>query len=756
MRKIRLLAVGGAVMCLLFWLVAGSAAARPGHAGNNAHANPDRGEPRWDEGLWEDPTLPVAEESVDWYPWITVPLTTLAISLFFLLILRDRVRRRTRELAHSNLALRREVEEHEYARNALETSERRFRQIVEALPLGVHMYRVETDGNLIFTEANPAADRLLGVNHRQFIGRRIEEAFPALAGTEIPARYLATALRGEPFHAEQFVYRDDQIGGAFEVHATQTAPGQVVALFADITERKLAEEALKDAEERYHALVEATTDAVFVETPDGRVLHCNRAACDIYGCSRAEMLQLTVADLVPPEVAAALPALAERQLAEGGMRVEAIGRRKDGSLFPIEVSTRLIQMGGEPRIVAFVRDITERKRNEQALRVRAQWLRTTLTCVGDAVITTDTDGRINFLNPTAARLSGWSLDDALGKPLSTVFHIINELSLAEVENPVAKVIRERRVVGLANHTLLIGRDGSRRPIADSGAPILDEEGRLLGVVLVFRDMTGQRAMEAQLRQQQKLEAIGTLAAGVAHEVNNPIQAILGYGALIVHEAPPDSALARNGQEILAECRRISEIIRNLLTFARQEKGERQPADLLEIVRATLSLANKLLIKDRITVRLELPERLPTVVCQSQQIQQVVMNLLTNARDALNERYPEGGPDKWLRIGAERFDRDGRGWVRVTVEDRGVGIPPELMERIFDPFFTTKPVDKGTGLGLSVSHGIVREHNGRLYAESEVGQYARFHLELPTQEEVGVKSTAGTGELLAGWKGQPQG
>ena len=178
---------------------------------------------------------------------------------------------------------------------------------------------------------------------------------------------------------------------------------------------------------------------------------------------------------------------------------------------------------------------------------------------------------------------------------------------------------------------------------------------------------------------------------------------------------------------------MATIVRNLLTFARHETQSHSPADIHEIIGATLSLIQTVMPRDQITLEMDIPENMPRIKCRSQQIQQVLMNLLTNARDALDEKYPECNPDKIIRVTAQVFEKAGKAWIRTTVEDHGTGISPEIQEKMFDPFFTTKEPGKGTGLGLAISHGIVEEHGGELHCESEPGQWTRFHLDLPVDE-----------------------
>jgi PAS domain S-box-containing protein len=275
-------------------------------------------------------------------------------------------------------------------------------------------------------------------------------------------------------------------------------------------------------------------------------------------------------------------------------------------------------------------------------------------------------------------------------------------------------------------------------------------------------------MESQLRQSQKLESIGTLAGGVAHEINNPINGIMNYAQLIIDRLGEANPVAEFAAGIYEETERVAGIVSNLLSFARQEKQAQGEAGVHDIVNQTLSLVAAVLRHDQISTEVDLPTDLPAIRCRSQQIQQVLMNLITNARDALNEKYPGHDDNKKIILNAECGMRNAEGkWerlacggsppfpgselcVRLTVKDLGPGMPAEVRERIFDPFYTTKPKDRGTGLGLSISHGIIKDHGGVLSVESEPGEWTRCCIDLPmwnvaTGQEEQVASCSVRGE-----------
>ncbi len=238
------------------------------------------------------------------------------------------------------------------------------------------------------------------------------------------------------------------------------------------------------------------------------------------------------------------------------------------------------------------------------------------------------------------------------------------------------------------------------------------------------------SLEAHMRNQQKLESIGTLASGVAHEINNPINGVLNYGQIILDNYPNDEALRDYANEIIRETNRVAIIVRNLLQFSRDEKQRHSYANIEDIINSTASLIRTIIQREQITLDIDIPRNLPQVKCRSQQIQQVIMNLLTNARDALNEKYKKFDANKLIQLSCEQFIKEDRNWIRVIVEDHGNGIPESIQDRILDPFFTTKSRDKGTGLGLSISYGIVEEHHGKLSLESKAGEYTKFYLDLP--------------------------
>jgi two-component system, cell cycle sensor histidine kinase and response regulator CckA len=360
-------------------------------------------------------------------------------------------------------------------------------------------------------------------------------------------------------------------------------------------------------------------------------------------------------------------------------------------------------------------------------------LRITLDSIGDAVITTDARGRITRMNPVATELTGWSIEAAANRPLPEIFRIVNVRTRQPVANPVDRVLATGGLVGLANHTALIGRDGTERQIADSGAPIRDSRGRVVGVVLVFRDVTDQYHLEEQLRHSQKMEAVGRLAGGIAHDFNNLLQAIQGYTTIALAHAPDEGRTRGDLEEVLRTVDRAAVLVRQLLTFSRRQPFKPEPLDINNLISDLIKLLRRV-IGVNIELSVHFDNDLPPVDADRGQIEQVLMNLCVNARDAM----PEGGE---IRIQTGRADLDeafcqAHPWAKpgryslVSVSDDGVGMDADVMERIFEPYFTTKNPSEGTGLGLSTVFAIVQRHEGLLHATSTPGAGSTLHVYLP--------------------------
>jgi PAS domain S-box-containing protein len=361
-----------------------------------------------------------------------------------------------------------------------------------------------------------------------------------------------------------------------------------------------------------------------------------------------------------------------------------------------------------------------------AIFEKSQWLETTLRGIGDAVIACDATGKIVFMNGVAEACTGWLEAEAKGIELSKVFRIINEETRVTVESPVDKVIRTGTVVGLANHTVLIRKDLSEINIDDSGAPIRNNRGELIGIVLVFRDITESRHAEIALIRSEKLATAGRLAATIAHEVNNPLESATNLVYLAQCSGDPEQShqyLAAAD----AELRRVSHLTRQSLAFYREQSIAQRfhPAKtVLEIV----ELYRVRAAAREIAVHTEVPDDL-LVQGYEGEVRQVLANIIGNSYDAIRNQ------DGRICIRAKQLIRKNqRNFVQFTVADNGGGIKPEFRSKIFEPFFTTK-VDVGTGLGLWVTKTIVEKRGGTIRVRSHSGEgrtYTVISFSIPSE------------------------
>ncbi len=383
---------------------------------------------------------------------------------------------------------------------------------------------------------------------------------------------------------------------------------------------------------------------------------------------------------------------------------------------------------------------------EKKLKENEEWLSTTLKSIGDAVITTDNKGKITFINSVAEILTGWSHNEALGQEAHKIFNIIDEKSHSELPDIVKKVLQEGKVTKLKSNSLLINKGKKEIPVDDSAAPIKDSEGNVNGIVLVFRDISEHKKLEDKLRHSQKMEAVGTLTGGVAHDFNNIMTAIQVSTELTLMEIS-DSTLKENELyntllDINRHAKYGAELTRQLLQFSSKHPMQPVKTDLNFLIQNTLKMLERL-ISENIKMIPQLEKNLLPSLIDQGTIKQVILNLALNAQDAM----PDGGE---LIIKTENYElkendnkekseaKPGK-YVKLSIIDTGIGMNQDTLDHIFEPFFTTKDVGKGSGLGLSVVHGIVKQHKGWLTLDSEPNKGTAFKIYLPVYSEMKKKS-----------------
>jgi PAS domain S-box-containing protein len=377
-----------------------------------------------------------------------------------------------------------------------------------------------------------------------------------------------------------------------------------------------------------------------------------------------------------------------------------------------------------------VEDITKQKEAEDFLAAEKERLAVTLRSIGDGVIATDTEGKITLINKVAERLTEWTEQEAFGRSINKVFHIVGEFTRERCVNPVQKVIQSGHVVGLANHTMLISKHGKEYVIADSGAPIFNDVGQIVGVVLVFRDITKERQMQQELLKVEKLESLGVLAGGVAHDFNNFLTAIIGNLSLAKLDARQVGMGLGRLEKIDKAALRAKGLTQQLLTFSKGGEPVAKTVSLERLVKDAVIFA---LRGSKVRCEFSFEEGLWAVEADEAQIGQVVNHLFLNADQAMSE-----GGVIHIRLNnvnlelVNQYSLPPGRYVKLSFQDEGIGIPEDHLSKIFDPYFTTK--QGGNGLGLTIAYSIVNKHEGRITVESEFGKGTTFDILLPASEK----------------------
>lgn len=419
------------------------------------------------------------------------------------------------------------------------------------------------------------------------------------------------------------------------------------------------------------------------------------------------------------------------------MRVRAYDRTFGQTIASIYLATFLAVVGLIVLAYYILREMELREKHAQELRTREEWFRVTLTSIGDAVIATDKEGAVVFLNPVAETLTGNNLTRARGRNILEVFPIANEITHKPAENPVSKVLEKGFVGGLANHTVLLRKDGVQIPIEDSAAPIRDAKGELLGVVLVFRDVTNDRKAIEAMRRSEKLAAAGRLSATMAHEINNPLQAVASL--VYLSRTMPGLPGAVEHQLSLAEreLQRVAHLAQQTLGFYRESPATDR-VDMPALIESVIALYSNKLKNKEIRIARHFDD-CPRIHAASGELRQAISNLLANAIDAVDNQGT-------IIITLGNLEQAGRTMLQVLIEDDGPGISPESRHHLFEPFFTTKK-DIGTGLGLWLTKEIVERHGGRVadvpHADGRPG--ATFSVLLPVVSDPSEAGSSIDGE-----------
>jgi len=613
------------------------------------------------------------------------------------------------------------------------------------------------DDHGIVGYANPATLSLFGYEEDEILGHNVHMLMPEpyqSAHDQYLANYRETGLKKIIGKGREVIGRRKD-GSVFPMHLSisevKTAHTRLfTGILRDISREKSAEEALRGLTARYEAILSAAPDMIVEVDSNFKHVWMNAAGIAFYG---ADAIGREPADyFIGPQQTYEMvrPVLESSQET---IYVESWQRRKDGEPRLLAWWCRSLQ-NSEGKVIGALstaRDITRQNRNEQEqvrlLRELTDRNRiiSCLYSVGEVIRSSVTD-------PELFEAVALLIRPACYRPEVTHARIVFDGQRYGEPDFVSSpwgFSSEITVAGRVRGTIDICYQ-----LEDSGSEprlyMREDRDLIEAIAHTLGETEDRRNAEARVIQASKLASIGELAAGVGHEINNPINGIMNCADILLGTLADGSKERKYAELVRSEADRVAAIVRSLLTFSRQDGGHHSLARLTDIVGAVLSLTRKSIAKANIELTVDVPENLPKVRCRSERIQQVVMNLIINAIHALEEKYPSQDPGKRLSISAAPIQNGATRYLRLTVEDWGTGIHPSYKDRLFEPFFTTKGRDRGTGLGLSVSDGIVKEHDGQITVESELGKFTRFNVDLP----VGVEGDA-SASTLPKFDGRPQ-
>jgi len=664
-----------------------------------------------------------------------------------------RVKKRTAELANANESLQAENAERKRGEEALRAGEERYRRLFESNPSPMWVYDLET---LAFLAVNDAAVRHYGYSQDEFLEMTIKDIRPVEDISDLMGDVSQGTGTDDLDNLTQWRHRKKD-SALIDVEITPhelTWLGRraKLVLIKDITERKRAEKHLAQMEGRYRGLLEAAPDAMVVVNQGGEIVLLNLQAEKQFGYRRDELVGQKVKNIIPEGFAERLVAddlrSAEDALAQQiGTGIELTGRRKNGSDFPIEIMLSPLESADGILVTAAIRDITERKRAEDRLRQQERLL----DLAHDAIMVRDMEDRVEFWNHGAEELYGWTAAEAQGRKASSFLYQAEPASTAAAR---AAVIENGKWTGECRH---ICKDGGTITVRSGWTLVRDELAAPKSILIINTDVTEQKKLETHLLRAQRLESMGTLANGVAHDLNNILTPILMCTEVLKGD-PIEEDIPALISMIEESATRGANVVKQVLTFARGIEGERVVIKPTHLIQEMIEIAQKTFPKI-IEIVGRYPDDLWSIEGDPTQLHQVLLNLSVNARDAM----PNGGS---LTLGAENFNVDENyasmmpgakpgAHVMLRVTDTGSGMPRAMIDKIFDPFFTTKEVGKGTGLGLSTTLGIVKSHSGFISVYSEPGKGTTFKVFLPAaaiQEELAQSKTSivpiqGNGELI---------
>ncbi len=619
-----------------------------------------------------------------------------------------------------------DITERKKTEEALTQSIKEYRFLFENMHSAFAYQQVILDasGNpidYIFLEINTAFQKCMGLT-RDILGKRVTEIYPGIAqhDPDLIKIFGKVALTGESSTFDIYFQPNCHW---YTISAYSPKKGFAITIFDDITERKQAEEALRLTQ----FAMDNASDAAFWIAQDGHFAYVNKKACSSLGYTREELLKMYVWDVDPDFPREVWVHYWPQFCSTPNLIMEAHHKAKDGHVFSVEIKANYIEFAGRAFSCAFARDITERKQIEITLRQ----FKAVFDIANFAVAFADMQGRLTYVNEYGASIHGYTVAEVLGKHIS-IFH--NQEQLKDAEQLFLMIQKEGSF--LAKELWHCHKNGKPFPMLMTGMVIKDENKNPIYSVATGIDLTERKALEEQIRQAQKMESIGRLAGGVAHDFNNMLGVILGHAEMLMSQMQPLEVLYADLMEIRKAAERSAELTHQLLAFARKQTAIPKILDLNEVV---VGLSHRLqrLIGENINLICIPGHNLWRIKIDPSQLDQILSNLCMNAYDAIS-----GTGKIIIEMANVNFDTyyevyDGSllgKYVMLSVSDNGCGMNKEAMSHLFEPFFTTKKLGEGAGLGLATIYGIVRQNNGFIKVYSEVGQGTSFKIYLPKYAE----------------------
>ena len=518
------------------------------------------------------------------------------------------------------------------------------------------------------------------------------------------------------------------------------------SMIATLKEKKQVEKALRESEEKYYSLFRNSNDGIFIHDLEGNIIDVNQKVLDQFGYTKSEMFSIKIHLLHPPEALSESKLAFETIIRYGSVNFEADFIKKNGPVFTAEVSSSLFKIGGKQVVQGIVRDITDRKQAELALKQSEERYRSLVENTMDGYFISEIpSGQFLFLNQRSCSFFGYTMEEGLKL---TVWDVMSPEDHQRIEKRIQARLEGKPPSSELQAYTAIRKDGSTFRVEISTSTVAYRDG--LAIQGLIRDITERERLENQLRHSKKMEAIGTLAGGIAHDFNNLLMGIQGRTSLMLMDSDTSHSDFEHLKEIEDYVKSAADLTKQLLSFARSGKYEVKPTDLNELIKKSSEMFGR--TKKEITIYKKSQKDIWAVDVDQGQMEQVLLNLYVNAWQSM----PVGGDvyiqTKNVTFGDEYvkpFDIKPGKYVKISVTDTGVGMDKITQERIFDPFFTTKEMGRGTGLGLASAYGIIKNHNGFINVYSEKGEGTTFNIYIPASEKEIIRELKFDKDIIKG-------